>query len=95
MGKKRSPEEAQERHNKHMETLKHLNKLREEIIKKIEGDTCLTFKKMDHTQKLKELGSYFKSNTRGFDITTKVDDVVIHFKESVKSASFLFKTDLR
>ncbi len=95
MGKKRSPKEAQEKHDRHMETLKHLHKLREEIIEKIEGDTCLTFKKMDHTQKLKELGSYFKNNTRSFDINTKVDDVVIHLKESVKSVGFLFKTDLR
>ena len=94
MRKKRSPEEAQERHNKHMETLKHLNKLREEIIEKIEGDACLTFKKIDHTQKLRELGSYFKRNTYSFDTNTKADDVVIHFKESVKSAGFLFKTDL-
>ena len=90
MGKKISPEESQRKHDKHMQTLKHLNNLRPEIINRIDGDGYITFKKMDQNPK-SMLGDYFKSHTYIFDQNTTVSDIIRHFKKNIPNIDFLTK----
>ena len=93
MGKNRSPEEIQKKHDKHMQTFKHLNTLRDEIIKKIDDDPHLTFKKMDHKGKSKKLGDHFRSNAWCFNKDATADDIISHFRKNLSKINFLIKID--
>ena len=81
--------QAQEKHDKHMRIVKHLNTLRGEIIKIIDSDPHIAFKEMDDKSKSNELLEYFKSVTWAFNENSTADDVIIYLKKYIKEIDFL------
>ena len=90
---KRTAEEnakiSAEKFNNHIQTLKHLNKLRPEIIKKIDNDELIAFEKMDDKEKSIKLGKFFRQTTRPFNVNSTPNDVIAHFKKYIEFADFL------
>ena len=66
-----------------------LNKLREEIIEKIDADESIGFIDTEYKQKSVKLGKYFRPNTTEFEFNPTADEIVIHFKERIDSIDFL------
>ena len=89
MGKNRTPEQSQEKFNKSMQTFTHLNRLRGEIIKRIDSDPHIAFKEMDDKSKSKELLNYFRPIRWAFYENLTVDYIITHLKENIKKIDFL------